>query len=483
MFRTTFAVFLAIAALVIPGTASAAPPGNDNFANATAIDPSVSSFSDSVPIDEATAESGEPSQCIYGSSQTVWYSITPSTNGLYRLSRSSSFYYQFAAVWEQTGSGLSGLSARGCVSWAYGSSSMTFSAQAGTTYFIQTGANFGSSGSNAITLQLIAPPANDDFGNAQVVGSLGYSDTRDTTAGTTQAGEPNPSCNFTGQQPAGSIWYRYMPSSDGWVSASTFGSYVQNVVAAYTGDSLGALTERACRTGGRTTLAVQAGQTYSFLVGGLWGGKGPVAFQLNVAPDPIPNFGRSIGDPSIYDTIQFYNFAYDPGDVGISSYEWDFGDGASSTGGAPTHRYATDGTYTVKLTVRTHDGRSATGEQIVVVATHDVAIAKLTVPQSANAGQTRSILVGLSNRRYAETVRVDLYRSTASGFVYFASSTQSVPLRGGNRTTDFAFNYTFTSDDAALGKITFKAVASIVDRRDALLADNEAISLPTKVTR
>jgi hypothetical protein len=65
--------------------------------------------------------------------------------------------------------------------------------------------------------------------------------------------------------------------------------------------------------------------------------------------------------------------------------------------------------------------------------------------------------------------------------VQFASSTQSVPVKAGGKTTDFAFNYIFTNDDAAIGKVTFKAVASIVNARDALLADNEVVSLPTKV--
>jgi hypothetical protein len=55
-------------------------------------------------------------------------------------------------------------------------------------------------------------------------------------------------------------------------------------------------------------------------------------------------------------------------------------------------------------------------------------------------------------------------------------------LRGANRTTPFSFNYTFTSDDAAIGKVTFKAIANLVSARDALPADNEAIASPTKVS-
>jgi hypothetical protein len=60
---------------------------------------------------------------------------------------------------------------------------------------------------------------------------------------------------------------------------------------------------------------------------------------------------------------------------------------------------------------------------------------------------------------------------------------QQVPVRPSNRTTTFNFSYTFTKDDATMGKVTFKAVANIQGARDALPADNEAIASPTKVNR
>jgi hypothetical protein len=40
----------------------------------------------------------------------------------------------------------------------------------------------------------------------------------------------------------------------------------------------------------------------------------------------------------------------------------------------------------------------------------------------------------------------------------------------------FAFSKTFTSEDAVLGEITFKAVATILNHADALPADNEVIA-------
>jgi PKD repeat protein len=475
------AVAVAVLALglfaLAPGTASAAVPTNDNFASAQAIDPSSLPFNDAVGIDDASAESGEPTSCIGVASQTVWYTLTPSSDAVLRVTTNAPFYWQFASVFVQNGSDLSGLSQIACVPPWQGDHSATFSVQAGKTYYIQGGAGYSSSGSFGLSLVQVPPPPNDDFANSTVIGSLPFSETVDTSAGSVEAGEPIPSCSYTGQ-PAGTIWYSYTPSSDGWISASTFGSYPTTVFAAYSGSSLGSLTERACKTQyGLLTMAVQGGTTYHFLIGGLYGVKGNIAFQLDKAKDPVASFGWNPSDPSIYDQTQFYDFSYDPAGVGISSESWRFGDGTTATGCCPTHRYSSDGDYSVKLTVGTSDGRSASTTQVLHVKTHDVAISKLTVPQSAAAGQTRSISVGITDTRYPENVQVQLFKNDA----LVGTLTQQVPVRGANRTTSFSFNYTFTSDDAALGKVTFKAVATIMGARDALPSDNTAIALPTKV--
>lgn len=475
--RITIAVVFGVVALLVPGTASAAPPANDGFATATAVDIGSLPLTDVVDISEAGTEGGEINHC--GVSTTVWYSFTPTSDAVIRLNPSgSSFYGPVLNLYRQTGSDLGGLSHMFCSTFG---SQMTISAQAGTTYYVQAGSSYYGAGTLRLAMSLVQPPGNDDFANAESISSLPFSDSTDTTAGTTEGGEPIPSCSYTGQ-PAGSIWYRYTPAADGWVTASTFGSGPTTAFAAYTGDTLGSLTERGCKTQyGRLTLAVQAGQTYSFYVGGLYGVKGNIAFQLDVAPSPNAQFGRSVYDPSAFDTIQFYNWSWDPGEVGISSHAWDFGDGTGSTDPSPTHRYASDGTYTVSLTVTTLDGRTGTTSQTFDVKTHDVAIVRLATPNNASAGQTKSINASVANRRYDESVRVDLYRSVPGGYELVGSLTQSAPARSGGRTTEFRINYTFTSADAALGKVTFKAIATIVGARDALGADNEAIGAPTKV--
>jgi PKD repeat protein len=475
--RTAFVLALALGAIALPSAAIAAPPLNDDFANAAIINPAALPFTDSEDITAAAYEAGESGSC--GVSNTVWYSFTPAQDGIVRADPSgSTFYGAVINAYRQDGSGLGGLSLLACS--PYFGNPVTFSVQAGDTYYLQAGSSYWGAGELHLKFDVVPPPANDDFADANAISALPFSDTVDAIAGGNESDEPSQLCAGNA---AGSVWYRFTPSQSGSVSAqSPYGS-LATVLAAYSGSSLGNLTELGCRTyGSLLTMHVDAGSTYYFQVGGLYGQKGTLQFNLNVAPDPTANFNYYPSDPSTFDNVQFNDYSYDPGQAGFKSWNWDFGDGGSSTAQSPTHKFPSDGDYKVKLTVTTTDGRTASTTQTIQVRTHDVAIAKLLVPQTATAGQTRTITIGISNRRYAETVEVDLFKSTPQGFVFAGSLTQSVPVRPAGRTTDFKINYTFTSDDAALGKVTFKAVATIIGHRDALPADNEAVALPTKVT-
>jgi len=59
--------------------------------------------------------------------------------------------------------------------------------------------------------------------------------------------------------------------------------------------------------------------------------------------------------------------------------------------------------------------------------------------------------------------------------------TETVPTMNKGQTLDVKLVYTFTTADASLGKITFKANVSLLNARDALPADNDAIEAPTAV--
>jgi hypothetical protein len=130
----------------------------------------------------------------------------------------------------------------------------------------------------------------------------------------------------------------------------------------------------------------------------------------------------------------------------------------------------------------TPDGRTASTSQVVHVDTHDVAIVKLAVPNSAHVGQTIAINVYVRNTRYPERVRVDLFKSVPGGFEQVGFLTQSVPVRRGDRTTRFAFTNTITQADRTMEKVSFEAVATLLDHRDAFPGDNDLISPPVKIT-
>ena len=83
-------------------------------------------------------------------------------------------------------------------------------------------------------------------------------------------------------------------------------------------------------------------------------------------PASTANFVFSPTDPRPNDTV-FFNAssstAVNP------SFTWDFGDGTTGSGVAPTHVYASARTYTVTLTVRNDLGQAATVSKTVTVVT------------------------------------------------------------------------------------------------------------------
>jgi hypothetical protein len=452
---------LALAAVVLPATALAAPPANDDFANATAI--SSLPFSDSVDTTEATDTGVSEPQACYRPAHTIWYSLTPSSDTVLRADALGGSFDTTLTVYQ--GSSLSFV---GCT--AFGGS-VSFAATAGSTYFLQLGSFFGSGGTANLNLVAVPPPANDNFASATQVASLPFSDSVDTTAATTETGEP--SACFTANH---TVWYAFTPGTSGSYTASN-----NAYLAGYVGTSLDALTSVGCRYYSPLTFHADAGTTYYFQETSCCGNGGVLQFNLDVAPQPVASFYYYPGDASSYDSIQFIDNSYDPGQAGFSSEAWSFGDGSTASGCCPAHKYAGDGNYTVGLTVTTTDGRTASTSQVVHVATHDVWISKLKTPISGKAGQAVPITVSVSNRRYAEVVDVQLLKSVAGGgFASVGTLRQAVPARG-FRATDFKFTYTFTSDDAALGKVSFEAIATIVGQRDAVPGDNTLVSPPTRV--
>jgi len=349
-----------------------ARPTNDNFTNAQGI--ALLPFTATVDITNATNEPSEQQNC-YSMDRTVWYSFTPTETMLIRANTQGSTVSGIVSIYYASGPVISDLQFLGCSS---PDGSPTFIVEANQTYYLQVGAAFGEVGNIQINLEQVPPVANDDFANAVSVGALPFSDTRDTSTATSALDDPVDCYNN------GSVWYQFTPSGNTTITAmaNTFGSDYDTTLAVYTG-SRGALelipggcNDDFSSLQSRVVFNATGGTTYYFMVGFCCGnggtGGGNLIFSVEeyVPVSPQASFSFDPSEPSTTDTIQFYDGSYDPENIGIETWEWDFGDGSPlSTDQYPTHLYSTDGDYDVTLTVTTFDGRSASTTQTVQVRT------------------------------------------------------------------------------------------------------------------
>lgn len=326
----------------------------------------------------------------------------------------------------------------------------------------------------ALPVGVLAAPTNDNFADAQVV-SLPYSVYHDTSGATFEVDEPYPSCGYG--YPLKTAWFAYTPSTNQTLVTRADYYYFPSVLAVYTGNSLNSLSQVACGNYySNFAFQAQAGVTYYFQLAGLYGDEGTMPFSLDVAPPPQVSISYGPYDPNTFDNMNFYAGTYDPAGVYGFTYHWMISDGTTSDQNSFNHQFAADGDYTVNLTATTADGRSNSATQVLQVRTRDISINKLSVPQMANTNQTKTINVDIKNNRYSDYVTVTLYKGLPGGYDQQIGTLTIFVQARAQRPTTFKFSYTFTSDDAAIGKVVFRAVASINSGRDALPLDNTAIA-------
>ncbi len=461
-------------------SAAASPPDNDNFANADVV--ASLPFTDSGDLAGLTTEDGEPSSaCLPFPSGTAWYVLTPTTSGHVIVDPAGSGFTVGIVGWQSSGGGFEGLSLVAC-GGGFGSSPMVLPVTAGSTYYVQVGLFAGGPSSYQLRIDAVTPPPNDAFVGAEPLSGAPVSATVDLTTATLEPGEP-------GAGLRNSAWYAYTPVVSGPVGVR-LSFDPGTLVNVYTGGTLSDLTQIASGSGsspGPATFSAVVGTTYFLQVAeatSLPGFNSVVTITIEPVGPPNAYFDSFPSDPSIYDDVHFVDWSTDPAFMGFGPAQWDFGDGTTTSGCCTSHRYAADGDYTVTMIATTLDGRTATTSRVVSVRTRDVSIERIQAPGTARVGQAKDVRVNVRGGRQPETVQVELFKSVAGGFEQLVGTqTLSVPVAHGGRTTRFDFRYTFTAQDGAAGKVTFRAVATIVGGRDALPADNQAIAPPTAVKR
>lgn len=262
-------------------TGPAAPPPNDNFANAIPLSGTV--FSTNGTNVSATKEAGEPNHDNITGGKSVWWSWTAPVTTSIIIDTIGSNYDTIMAVY--TGGALNALTAIAGDDDSAGNlkSKVTFNAVAGTTYMIALDGFGGSSGNITLNFSLPPPPAtNDNFANAYVLTGDNATASGTNVSATHEVSEPT-----HGYGGGHSVWWRWISLYSGWAVINTAGSNFDTVLAVYSGDTVDALTQVAQNDQANSTnqsqvaFPVTAGVEYHIAVDGFATYVGNIALAIN----------------------------------------------------------------------------------------------------------------------------------------------------------------------------------------------------------
>lgn len=187
---------------------------------------------------------------------------------------------------------------------------------------------------NTATFTIVQPPANDSFGDAIVIDSAGGTMSGTSRSATSESLEPS-HCGAGGGK---SVWWRWTAPQNEITTISTHGSEFDTVLAVYTGNSVGALTDVACNDevsfGSYTSEVIfqaVAGTTYQIAVDGFFGDEGNIVLTLLETPPitnddftnrtPITGINRIIRSSNFEATIEGVE-PFHCGNIGGASLWW-----------------------------------------------------------------------------------------------------------------------------------------------------------------
>jgi Family of unknown function (DUF6299) len=159
-----------------------------------------------------------------------------------------------------------------------------------------------------------APPSNDTFAGAIVIGSVPFTTTTDTTEATTDADDANANANCGAPATDASVWYSITPAADGALLVDVTNSDYPAGVLVVTGTP-GSFEVVACGPG-RVGFSTTAGTTYHLLIiddqSDGEGNGGTLRMTVEAAPppptidvtvDPIAQFNPRTGAVTLHGTV------------------------------------------------------------------------------------------------------------------------------------------------------------------------------------
>ncbi len=228
----------------------------------------------------ATKETGEPDHGYNPGGKSVWWSWTAPRNGNFSFNTHGSNFDTTLGVY--TGAAVDDLIeiANNDDADGYLTSRVTFTATAGTSYYIAVDGYGGASGEIILSWEYITI-GNDDFANSYIIiGESGQ--TRGSNEGATkETGEPDHGYNSGGK----SVWWSWTAPFNGIVSFNTHDSNFDTTLGVYTGAAVGDLTEIANNNDAdgyltsRVIFTATAGTTYHIAVDGYGGSSGEIVLS------------------------------------------------------------------------------------------------------------------------------------------------------------------------------------------------------------
>ena len=251
---------------------------NDDFADKITLAGFSASYSGSNR--GATSEEGEPDHAGQVAISSIWWTWTAPVNGQVTINTDGSGYDTLLGIY--TGSTVSGLyevASNDDDDIISPQSSVTFVVSSGVTYHIAVAGKGRESGDTVINLSMLF---NDDFDDAIEIAGDSGSLLASNIGATKETGEDDHAGNRGGV----SVWWMWTSTKNGTVTFDTDGSAIDTLLAAYIGNSVDNLIERASDDNG-TALAPQSsitfwaymGETYYIVIDGAGYETGDVALN------------------------------------------------------------------------------------------------------------------------------------------------------------------------------------------------------------